>query len=62
MSSFGWQPKVMCMKYQIVELVKKNTDQSIVINRSRSQPDPRINLMQRGSRAGNVGSRTQLIS
>ena len=49
-----------------VELAKKITDRSIVINRSCSQPDPRIYkvmyLMQQGSRAGNVGSRMQLIS
>ena len=41
---------------------RKLTNQSIVMNRSCSQPDLRINLMQQGSRAGNVGSGMQLMS
>ena len=40
---------------------KKFTNPSIVMNRSCSQTDPRINLMQQGSRAGNTGSRMQLM-
>jgi len=50
-------------KVSNVELDKnKLTDQSIVMNRSCSQPDTQINLMQQGSRAGNAGSRMQLMT
>ena len=41
---------------------RKLTSQSIMMNRSYSQPDPRINLMQQGKRAGNAGSGMQLMT
>jgi len=40
----------------------KITDRFIAINRSCSQPDPRTNHVQQGSRTGNVDSRTELMS
>jgi len=47
---------------KILEWPSKPTDWCTMISRSCSQPDPQTNLMQRGSRSRNVGSRMQLMT